>query len=159
MVGMSLYGSEATFEQQIAPPSAENGQSSSHHCTWTGKTRESVQDITDLLSCRGAEREEAAAAAKAAKGGLGAEAFTYSSPVHPMHLLPKEYAGLGNGHEGSLQFLIHEFITACAEQRQPANNVWQAARYLVPGLIAHESALQGGVLLDVPDFGDGPGKA
>jgi len=34
--------------------------------------------------------------------------------------------------------------------------VWQAARYLLPGLIAHESALQGGALMDVPDFG--PGK-
>jgi len=156
MVGMSLYGSEASFEQQIAQPDPQKGQHSTHHCTWTGKTQESVADVTNLLNCS-TDRRDASAMARAKGAGLGAEAFTYSAPVHPMHLLPKEYAGLGNGHEGSHQFLIHDFVTACAEKRHPANNVWQAARYLVPGLIAHESALQGGVLLDVPDFGDGPG--
>jgi phage tail protein X len=31
-----------------------------------------------------------------------------------------------------------------------------AARYLVPGLIAHESAVRGGVLLEVPDLGAPP---
>ncbi len=92
--------------------------------------------------------------AAAARTGLGSEAFTNCAPVHPTHLLPKEYAGLPNGHQGSHQFLVHEFVRACVERRQPANNVWQAARYLVPGLIAHESALRGGVILDVPDFGD-----
>ncbi|MHB0935519.1 MAG: Gfo/Idh/MocA family protein [Armatimonadota bacterium] len=155
MVGMSLYGSEGSFEQQIAPPNPAQGQGSTHHCTWTGKTQESVEDVTELLNCT-TDRRDATAMARAQGAGLGAEAFTYSAPVHPMHRLPKEYAGLGNGHEGSHQFLIHEFVTACAERRHPANNVWQAARYLVPGLIAHESALQGGVLLDVPDFGEGP---
>jgi len=34
--------------------------------------------------------------------------------------------------------------------------VWQAARYLVHGLIAHESAMAGGAWLAVPDFGDSP---
>ena len=31
-----------------------------------------------------------------------------------------------------------------------------AARYLVPGLVAHESALRGGELLEIRDFGDPP---
>ena len=35
--------------------------------------------------------------------------------------------------------------------------VWQAARYLVPGLMGHQSALQDGQLMEVPDFGDPPG--
>ena len=78
------------------------------------------------------------------------------SSVHPVHLLPKEYLGLNNGHNGSHQFLVHDFITACVSGRTPPNNVWDAARYLVPGLIAHESALQGGILLEVPDFGAPP---
>ena len=38
----------------------------------------------------------------------------------------------------------------------PYINAWRAARFTIPGLIAHESALQGGALLDVPDFGDAP---
>jgi hypothetical protein len=47
-------------------------------------------------------------------------------------------------------------VTACDRRTPGPNNVWQAARYLAPGLIAHESAMQGGVLMDVPDFGDAP---
>ena len=27
---------------------------------------------------------------------------------------------------------------------------------MIPGLIAHESALRGGELMDIPDFGDAP---
>ena len=96
-------------------------------------------------------------AAAAAGGGLGAEAFTLASRVHRLDLLPTEYAGLPNGHEGSHQFLIHEFVTACVDRVHPPNDVWQAARYLLPGLVAHESALKGGVLMEVPDFGDGKG--
>jgi predicted dehydrogenase len=153
MVGMSLYGSEGSFEQQIAPPHGD--VSHAHHCAWTGKTGTSVTDLTDLLSCQGMARKDGGAA-RAAASGLGAEAFTNASAVHPLHLLPKEYAGLPNGHEGSHQFLIHEFVTACVDRVHPPNNVWQAARYLVPGLLAHESALRGGVLIEVTDFGDGP---
>jgi hypothetical protein len=36
------------------------------------------------------------------------------------------------------------------------NQVWDAARYAVPGILAHESAVRGGELLEVPDFGDPP---
>src|SRR6185295_16183283 len=78
------------------------------------------------------------------------------SEVHPVHLLPKEFLGLTNGHNGSHQFLVHDFVRSCIRGEIPPNNVWQAARYLVPGLIAHESALKGGELMAVPDFGDAP---
>jgi predicted dehydrogenase len=153
-VGMSLYGSEGSFEQQIAVPDPARGRGG-HSCVWSGKN--AVQDLTEQLTCSSASPREAAAKAAAAQAGLGAEAFTNLSPVHPAHLLPREYIGLRNGHEGSHQFLMHDFITACATRKQPANNVWQAARYLLPGLLAHESALRGGELLTVPDFGAGPG--
>ena len=78
------------------------------------------------------------------------------SDVHPVHLLPKEFVGLTNGHNGSHQFLVHDFVTSCVRGEIPPNNVWQAARYLVPGLVAHELALKGGELMKVPDFGDAP---
>jgi hypothetical protein len=70
-----------------------------------------------------------------------------------VHLLPREFAGLPNGHNGSHQFLVHDFVTACVTGQRPPNNVWDAARYLIPGLVAHESALQGGALMEVPDLG------
>ncbi len=63
---------------------------------------------------------------------------------------------LNNGHKGSHKFLVHEFVSALINDTIPNNNVWQAARYLIPGLIAHESAKQGGVLMEVPDLGAAP---
>ena len=76
--------------------------------------------------------------------------------VHDVARLPKEYLGQINGHNGAHQFLVHDFVSACVSGKTPPNNVWAAARYLVPGLIAHESAMQGGELMQVPDFGDVP---
>jgi hypothetical protein len=38
----------------------------------------------------------------------------------------------------------------------PPINAWVAARYTLPGIVAHQSALQGGVQLEIPDHGDAP---
>ena len=68
--------------------------------------------------------------------------------------LPKEYEGLPNGHMGSHQILMNDFVTAVYNNEQPILNAWRAARYTVPGLVAIESAKQGGIPLEVPDFGE-----
>ena len=60
------------------------------------------------------------------------------------------------GHGGSHAYLVHEFVEAVAQNRHPAINVWEALRYMAPGVMAHQSALRGGELLDVPDWGDAP---
>lgn len=60
------------------------------------------------------------------------------------------------GHGGSHAYLVHEFVEAIAQDRQPAINVWEAVRYMAPGVMAHKSAMQDGELLDVPDWGDAP---
>lgn len=60
------------------------------------------------------------------------------------------------GHGGSHGWLVHEFVDAIAHDRTPAITVWDAVRYTAPGVMAHKSALQGGALLDVPDWGDPP---
>lgn len=61
------------------------------------------------------------------------------------------------GHGGSHAYLVHEFVEAVAARRQPAVNAWVAARMFAPGVIAHKSALKGGALLKVPDWGEPPG--
>jgi predicted dehydrogenase len=61
------------------------------------------------------------------------------------------------GHGGSHAYLVHEFVGAVAGDRMPAINAWEAARYMAPGVMAHKSALKGGELLEVPDWGDAPG--
>ena len=58
-----------------------------------------------------------------------------------------------SGHEGSHTFLTHEFIDALLTGRKPAVDVHEALAYTVPGIIAHESALQGGEQLKIPQFG------
>ena len=74
--------------------------------------------------------------------------------MHDLSRLPKEFLGLPNGHAGSHQFMVDDFVKACVSGQTPPNSVWDAARYLVPGLIGHESAMNGSVLMEVPDFGD-----
>ena len=60
------------------------------------------------------------------------------------------------GHGGSHAYLVHEFVSAVAEGRQPSVNAWEAARYMAAGVMAHKSALKEGEWLDVPDWGDCP---
>jgi len=135
--GMSLYGTEGSYEERVG------GQ------VWLTKKHE-VKDLQELLAlgkvdCHGME------------GDVGAS-FVGVSQVHPVARLPKEFAGLSGGLRGSFPFLVDDFVTACVSGRQPPNNVWMAARYLAPGLIAHDSAVRGGVLLPIPDFGDPPAR-
>ena len=60
------------------------------------------------------------------------------------------------GHGGSHPYLVHEFVDAVVNQRQPAINAWEASRYMIMGVMAHKSALRDGETLDVPDLGDAP---
>jgi predicted dehydrogenase len=57
-----------------------------------------------------------------------------------------------SGHEGSHAFLANEFINALVEQRRPAIDVYEGLAYTVPGIVAHQSALQGGALLKIPQY-------
>lgn len=72
--------------------------------------------------------------------------------------LTEEYMSVPSGHMNSHRFLIDDFCSAVYNGTLPPVNAWVAARYTVPGLVAHKSAEMGGVLLDVPDFGDPPVK-
>ena len=140
-VGMRMYGTEGSFEQHTGSQ------------VWVTKDRSATEDLTALLAPRGRPIQA---------GGLmdrvtGADGtHRGASAVHPVERLPVEFVGLPNGHNGSHQFLVHDFVVACVEGTVPPNHVWQAARYLAPGLVGHQSALQGGVLLPVPDFGEPP---
>ena len=82
--------------------------------------------------------------------------FTETSPVQPTWRLPKEFEGIRNGHNGTHHFLIDDFCRAYASGKLSPTNIWAVARYNIPGLIAHMSAMAGGELMDVPDLGDPP---
>ena len=72
--------------------------------------------------------------------------------------LPESYKapGIPNGHMASHQLLIDYFCKAAAFGTLPPVNTWEAARWTIPGLIAHESALRDGEVLPVPDCGAAP---
>ena len=59
-------------------------------------------------------------------------------------------------HYNSHPFLVDDFVRAAMTGKLPPCNAWASARWMIPGLMAHESALKGGALLDIPDFGDAP---
>lgn len=77
-----------------------------------------------------------------------------TASVHDRSALPAEFTGMPNGHEGSHQFLANDFVRACIDVTTPPINAWMAARYTLPGIVAHQSALQDGKQLEIPDFGD-----
>jgi len=58
----------------------------------------------------------------------------------------------GGGHGGSHPHLVHEFLSALAENRDPYPNAVQSANWTCVGILAHESALKGGEIMRLPDF-------
>ncbi|MHB8520285.1 MAG: Gfo/Idh/MocA family protein [Limisphaerales bacterium] len=58
----------------------------------------------------------------------------------------------GAGHGGSHPHLVHEFVMALVNDRNPFPNARQSANWTCVGLCAHESALKGGALVKLPAF-------
>jgi len=64
-------------------------------------------------------------------------------------LPPKVQAG---GHGGSHGHLMHEFITAILEDREPMVDIAQALNMTVSGIVAHQSALKDGESMNIPQY-------
>ena len=79
-----------------------------------------------------------------------------TTPVHaPFRpdLLPASLAPyVEGGHGGSHPHLAHEFVRSIVEKRRPLVDTQTAARWTASGLCAHQSSLNGGAWVDVPDF-------
>jgi hypothetical protein len=56
------------------------------------------------------------------------------------------------GHGGSHGPLMHEFVSAILEDREPAVNIYEALALTVPGIIAHRSVLKDGETLKIPQY-------
>ena len=91
---------------------------------------------------------------------VSVQGITGFAPNQDQSRLPRELLeGYGSyAHFNSHPFLVNDFVRAVVEDKLPPNNAWEAARYMIPGLIAHESALQGGKLMDIPDLGEAPAE-
>ena len=91
--------------------------------------------------------------------GSGGQPFRIQGKMAPQwKTVPKFWERLPkplrheSGHGGSHPFLTHEFIAALIEKREPAVDVYEALAMTAPGIVAHQSSLQGGEQLKVPDF-------
>lgn len=58
----------------------------------------------------------------------------------------------GSGHGGSHPHLAHEFVDSIANDREPYPNARQSANWTCVGLLAHESAMNGGEIKRLPEF-------
>jgi predicted dehydrogenase len=58
----------------------------------------------------------------------------------------------GGGHGGSHPHLVNEFLRALTENRAPWPDAVQSANWTCVGICAHQSALQGGAIVKLPEF-------
>jgi hypothetical protein len=129
---LSMYGTKGCFE---------NG---TYRSAWIDK--KTTTDVTDLITCDGEKMID-----------TGAGSMEGFAPIHDVDILPERLRAddVFKGHSGAHPFLVNDFLTAVNKRNLlPSNNIWQAARYMIPGLIAHESAKLSGQRLQIPDFGD-----
>lgn len=94
---------------------------------------------------------------------------TYVDAPDYAHLLPDEIARFtqktiydesnphlsfiqGGGHGGSHPHLVNEFVRAICEDRSPAPNDIDGAYWTAVGILAHNSAMEGGTIKNVPVF-------
>jgi predicted dehydrogenase len=59
----------------------------------------------------------------------------------------------GAGHGGSHPHLAHEFVMSIIENREPLPNARQSANWTCVGICAHGSALKGGQIVRLPEYG------
>jgi len=136
-----FFGTEGSFEQ-LAEVSV-----------WQNK--DGVEDVSALLATAETMDADDGALAHVAPE-LRASFISGHAPVHDSSRLPDSFLGAPDGHEGSHHFLADDFVTAVVDGTLPPVNAWVAARFTLPGIVAHQSALQGGARLAIDDFGDAP---
>ncbi|RDV10191.1 MULTISPECIES: Gfo/Idh/MocA family protein [unclassified Arthrobacter] len=137
-----FFGTEASFEQ-LAKVTVWQDKRNVHDISEQLETRPSISLDDPSLANVAPELRDAFVS------GL--------APVHDPERLPQEFRGAPNGHEGSHHFLVDDFVTAVNNRTLPPVNAWVAARFTLPGIVAHQSALQSGARLPIRDFGDAPG--
>ena len=130
----------ARASTSTAPSSRSSGRSSrasSTCCTRpSAPSRRSPRRSTSPTSPSGCPRRSSASRPRA------------STTTSETHLSFTQ----GAGHGGSHPHLVHEFVSALVEQREPFPNARRSANWTCVGLCAHESALKGGELVRLPEF-------
>jgi predicted dehydrogenase len=135
------FGTAASFEQLVT--------------TSLWQDTHGVEDVSELINTRPTLSHDDPSLANVSPA-LRDAFVSGHAPVHDADVvrLPDEFAVAPNGHEGSHQLLVDDFVRSVLTGGMPPVNAWTAARYTLPGLVAHASALAGGARLPIHDFGD-----
>lgn len=78
--------------------------------------------------------------------------FSANIPIDPEDTKRILSAKEGSSHHGSHPHLVHEFVTAIAEDKEPFVSAELAANICAAGICAHESAMKDGKKIDIPQF-------
>jgi predicted dehydrogenase len=122
-VYMSFFGTDGAFEEHA------------RGSCWATRRASDLTDLTRELKCGPAVGRD-----ERRPEGAREEFFSSISSVHPVERLPESFKGLPNGHYGSHQFLVDDFVTAWATRKLPPCHAWNAARWMLP----------------IPDLGEAP---
>jgi predicted dehydrogenase len=134
-VRMSIFGTEGSFEQQVG------------YASWA--TKNSFDIITDEIGTFSDVENPYSLRSDYIPPNKWDGGF---AKVHDRSQLPQEFYGLSNGHGGSHQFMVDDFVMDATGQRKAPMNVHDAARFTAPGIWAHQSAQMAGKTLEIPQF-------
>jgi predicted dehydrogenase len=134
-VRMSIFGTEGSFEQQVG------------YASWA--TKDSFDIITDEIGTFSDVENPYSLKSDYIPPNKWDGGF---AKVHDRSQLPKEFKGLSNGHGGSHQFMVDDFVMDAAGERIAPMNVFDAARFTTPGIFAHQSSQMSGQSLEIPQF-------
>jgi len=75
--------------------------------------------------------------------------FTLPAEIHDAEHLSFVQGG---GHGGSHPHMVHEMVSALQDDREPWPNAVTSANWTCVGICAHESAMNGGEVVKLPEF-------
>ncbi len=78
--------------------------------------------------------------------------FTVGGKFDPLNPQRSPEEGAGAGHHGSHPHLVHEFVRSIMEDRKPQIDEILGGNITAAGICAHQSAMEGGVVIEVPEF-------
>lgn len=144
-----FYGEKGAYECSVIKHTYQRGFASGE--------KPYIEDVGNLLNTITCNEDLKNGTMDMAHDPISAKYIEGFAPIHDRNRLPKVFRSLPNYcHYNSHPFLVDDFVRAVTMGKLPPNNAWDSARYMIPGIIAHESALKNGELMDIPDFGSAP---
>ena len=149
-----MYGDFGAYEHSIYQHTFQRGYSA---YKWGLDKQTHMEYLDELLNSEAYVADKKAGTINWERAQSNMEYVKGFCAIQDRSRLPKIYRNEAPfSHFNSHPFLVDDFVRAVMDDKLPPNNAWDAARYMIPGLIAHESSLRDGEMMDVPDLGAAP---